>query len=167
MDETLNDEIEKPSDDNKTDESSNDNSILLTIKKMLGLTKDYDVFDQEIMVHINSVFSTLNQLGAGPKNGFRIHGPEDTWESFIGSSLDLEFIKDYIYLKVKILFDPPTSSFVLDSMNNQIKELEWRINVQVDRYDPYDLETPDESEVLPDDVITDIWNEVMDNKREI
>lgn len=166
MDETLNDEIEKPSEDDKTDESSNDNSILLTIKKMLGLTPDYDVFDQEIMVHINSVFSTLNQLGAGPKNGFRIHSKDDTWDSFIGSSLDLEFIKDYIYLKVRILFDPPTSSFVLDAMNNQIKELEWRINVQVDRYDPYDMNVPDDSEALPDDTVTDIWNEVMNEKRE-
>lgn len=164
MDESLNDEIEEPSEDIKPEEPSVENSILLTIKKMLGLTPEYEVFDQEIMVHINSVFSTLAQLGTSPGTGFRISGKEDTWESFLGSNEDLEFIKDYIYLKVKVLFDPPTSSFVLDSINNQIKELEWRINVQVDRADPYEVESP--STILSNDEVENIWNNIMySNKR--
>lgn len=115
------------------DEKNLESSILLSIKKMLGLTSEYNVFDQDIIIYINSTLSTLTQLGVRSEEGFRISGEEETWDIYLGDSQDLENVKTYIYLKVRLLFDPPTSSFVLDSFNNQIKELEWRINVQVDR----------------------------------
>lgn len=109
-----------------------DQSILNTIKKMLGLDSSYDVFDTDVIIHINSVFSTLAQLGVGPKNGFRISGESEVWSDFIGEDADLESVKTYIYLKVKMLFDPPANSFVMKAMEDSCKEYEWRLNVAVD-----------------------------------
>lgn len=107
-------------------------SILNTIKKLLGPTKVYDHFDTDIIVHINSAFSSLTQLGVGPQDGFFIKDETDLWTDFIQDDKRLEFVKTYIYLKVKLVFDPPLSSSVLDAMNRQINELEWRLNVAVD-----------------------------------
>lgn len=110
-----------------------DSSILNDIKKILNVPADYDVFDPEIIIHINSVFLTLNQLGIGPAAGFFIEDDEATWGDYLlTGDINLNAVKTYIYLRVRVLFDPPTTSFVLDSMNQQIKELEWRLNVQVD-----------------------------------
>lgn len=110
-------------------------SILTTIKKLLGLEEEYTPFDQDIIVFINSVFLTLKQLGVGPEAGYQIKSSEDKWKDFLEPSPLLDTVKDYIYLKVKILFDPPSSSFVLDAYKSQISELEWRMNVEVDRYE--------------------------------
>ena len=107
-------------------------SILNTIKKLLGPTGVYDHFDTDIIVHINSAFSSLTQLGVGPQDGFFIKDETDLWTDFIQDDKRLEFVKTYIYLKVKLVFDPPLSSSVLDAMNRQINELEWRLNVAVD-----------------------------------
>ena len=107
-------------------------SILNTIKKLLGPTEVYDNFDTDIIVHINSAFSSLTQLGVGPQDGFFIKDETDLWTDFIQDDKRLEFVKTYIYLKVKLVFDPPLSSSVLDAMNRQINELEWRLNVAVD-----------------------------------
>ena len=107
-------------------------SILNTIKKLLGQTEVYDHFDTDIIVHINSAFSSLTQLGVGPQDGFFIKDETDLWTDFIQDDKRLEFVKTYIYLKVKLVFDPPLSSSVLDAMNRQINELEWRLNVAVD-----------------------------------
>jgi len=108
-------------------------SILNTIKKMLGPDDSYEAFDTEIIVHINTALSTLAQLGVGPKKGFRITGPDETWDDFISDgSVDLEGIKSYIYMKVKMIFDPPANSFVMKAMEDSCKELEWRLNVAVD-----------------------------------
>lgn len=104
-------------------------SILNSIKKMLGITEDYDAFDEVIITHINSVLMNLTQLGVGPDEGFSIVDETDTWYDFIKEDPRLESIKSYIYLKVRLLFDPPISSALIDSMNRQISELEWRINV--------------------------------------
>lgn len=113
-----------------------DDSILNTIKKMLGPDSDYDVFDTDIIIHINSALSTLTQIGVGPSTGFRITGPEETWSDFIGYGVnDLESIKTYVYLKVKMLFDPPASSFVMKAMEDNCKEIEWRLNVATDQGD--------------------------------
>ena len=109
-----------------------DDSILNTIKKMLGPDSAYDVFDTDMIIHINTALSILTQLGVGPAKGFRITGPDETWTDFIGSDIDLESIKTYVYLKVKMLFDPPSSSFVMKSMEETCKEIEWRLNVAVD-----------------------------------
>lgn len=103
-------------------------SILDSTKKTLGLSPDYDVFDPDIIIHINTVFSFLNQIGVGPSEGFMIEDATTTWDQFITDSR-LNSIKSYIYLRVKLLFDPPATSFVLSAMKEQIQELEWRINV--------------------------------------
>lgn len=109
-----------------------DDSILNTIKKQLGITEDYTVFDSDLITHINSVFLTLSQLGVGPDEGFFIEGKTDSWTDYIDEGILLNSIKTYVYLKVKLLFDPPGSSYAVDAINNIIKELEWRINVQVE-----------------------------------
>ena len=105
-------------------------SVLTTIKKMLGIDEDYEHFDQDIIIHINTVLMTLNQLGAGPETPVAITNKDDTWYSTLGEIKNIEAVKTYIYLKVRILFDPPTSSFVLESMNRQADEYGWRLNIQ-------------------------------------
>ena len=107
-------------------------SILLSVKKMLGLDKDYDVFDTELIIHINSVFGTLHQLGVGPEDQFRITGDSEIWPDFTTDGEQTDEVKSYVYLRVRLLFDPPSSSFVLSSLQEQAKELEWRLNVKAD-----------------------------------
>ena len=102
-------------------------SILTSIKKLLGLTEDYEAFDTDIIIHINSVFMILNQLGVGPNDGFRISDKSTVWLDFTSDDKMIEAVKTYIYLKVKLIFDPPSSSTVLESYNKQISELEWRL----------------------------------------
>lgn len=104
-------------------------SILTSIKKLLGITEEYDQFDPDIIMHINSVFMILTQLGVGPSEGFSIEDDTSVWSDFIQDVKKLESVKTYIYLKVKLLFDPPLSSAVIDSTNRLINELEWRLNV--------------------------------------
>lgn len=105
-------------------------SILDSTKKTLNLASDYTAFDQDIILHINSVFSTLNQLGVGPTAGFMIADNVPVWSDFLEGDLRLNHVKTYMYLRVRMLFDPPTLGYLIDAMTNQIKELEWRINVQ-------------------------------------
>ena len=107
-------------------------SILTSIKKLLGIEEEYTQFDADILMHINTVFLNLNQLGVGPEEGFLLENETDTWEDFIGDSNQLQAVKTYVYLKVKLLFDPPLSSSVVESMERMISELEWRLNVAVD-----------------------------------
>lgn len=104
-------------------------SILTSIKKLLGIAEEYNHFDQDIIMHINSVFSVLTQLGVGPTNGFSITDKDATWNDFIKDDPKLEMIKSYMHQKVKLLFDPPLSSAVMESTNRILSELEWRINV--------------------------------------
>lgn len=105
-------------------------SILSSIKKMLGIQEEYTHFDADIIMHINSVFMILNQLGVGPAKTYAITGNLETWSNFVSSdNTDLSVIKTYMYLKVKMIFDPPSSSAMIDSMNRQISEYEWRLNV--------------------------------------
>lgn len=106
-----------------------DDSILNSVKKILGIAPDYDAFDTDVIIHINSVFSTLTQLGLGPNEGFRIEDASAVWEDFLLGDMRLNAIKTYVYLRVRILFDPPTTGFVLAALQEQIKELEWRMNV--------------------------------------
>ena len=106
-------------------------SILTSIKKLLGITEEYEHFDQDIIIHINSVFMILNQLGVGPSNGFSITDKTAVWSDFISEGSNLESVKSYIYLKVKLLFDPPTTSAVMESMNRMICELEFRLCASV------------------------------------
>lgn len=107
-------------------------SILISIKKMLGITEEYEHFDADLIMHINSVFLILAQLGVGPDKGFSIKGKDENWADFIPEEKKLELVKSYMHLKVKLLFDPPMSSAVMEAMNRQISEFEWRLNVAVD-----------------------------------
>lgn len=107
-------------------------SILTSIKKLLGLDEDYEIFDMDIIMHINTVLSVLTQLGVGPSNGFSIIDKTATWTDFVNDLSKIEMVKSYIYMRVRLLFDPPQSSAVIEVMNRQISELEWRLNVQVD-----------------------------------
>jgi hypothetical protein len=104
-------------------------SILKCTKKILGLAPDYTVFDLDIITHINTVFTTLAQLGVGPAQGFMIEDDTATWEDFLTDDLQLNSVKTYVYLRVRMLFDPPTTSYLLDAAKQQIQELEWRISV--------------------------------------
>lgn len=102
-------------------------SILTSVKKALGIAAEYTHFDPDLIMHINSVFSILNQLGVGPEEGFMISNEYNMWSEFIADNPKLEFVKSYMYLKVKLLFDPPTSSAVAESTKRLTDELEWRI----------------------------------------
>lgn len=104
-------------------------SILISIKKLLGIEEEYEHFDPDIIMHINSVFSILTQLGVGSETGFSIKDKESVWTDFISDDPRLESVKSYIHLKVKLLFDPPLSSAVIEAINRMISELEWRIKV--------------------------------------
>jgi hypothetical protein len=118
-------------------------SILSNVKKMCNLVDEDTSFDLDIITHINSVFSTLNQLGIGPVNGFMIEDKIPTWDAFFGDDPRLNNIKTYVYLRVRMLFDPPQTGFHTEAMKEQIKELEWRLNVQRE----------DEAWVDPDPVV--------------
>lgn len=109
------------------------NSILGTIKKMLGISYTDDGFNTDIIMDINAVFMILNQLGVGPDDCFSILSNNEVWSDFIGESTNIEGVKSYIYLKVRLMFDPPASSSILDAINRQISELEWRLNLQVEQ----------------------------------
>lgn len=109
-------------------------NILSSIKTLLGIQETDFNFDDEIIMSINSVFMTLNQLGVGPTTVFKIVDESATWASFFGTRVDLESVKSYVYLKVRMLFDPPQNSFLVDAIEKQIAEFEWRLQVQVDPY---------------------------------
>lgn len=118
-------------------------SILVSIKKMLGISEDVKIFDADIIIHINSVFMILNQLGVGPSKGFSITDATSTWSEFIPNESSIEAVKSYVYLKVRLLFDPPTSSAAIESYNKMIAEFEWRINVMVETGEIVSIETED------------------------
>ena len=100
---------------------------------MLGVTEDYDAFDQEIMVFINGAIFKLTQLGVGPEEGFRVTGVEENWNDFLGDRIDqLQAAKDYIYFDVRLAWDPPTQSSVISAWNDRLQELTWRILHQVE-----------------------------------
>lgn len=107
-------------------------SILVSIKKLLGITEEYDYFDADIIMHINMAFMVLYQLGVGPKTPFTIEDASATWSDFMGDSTDLAGVKTYVFLKVKLVFDPPQSSVAMEAIKQNIAELEWRLNVTAD-----------------------------------
>ena len=107
-------------------------NILSSIKKLLGIPTEETAFDSDIIMHINSVFMILTQLGVGPSDGFTISDDYGLWSDFIPDGQNLELVKSYMYMKVRLLFDPPTNSSVLTSMEKTINEFEWRLNVQAE-----------------------------------
>lgn len=119
-------------------------SILTSVKKMLGLTEEYEYFDADIIMHINSVFMILQQLGVGPQEGYSIKDKENKWSEFLPSGEQLELAKSYTYLKVKLMFDISTlTSPLIEAINRQIQEFEWRLNVQVDPIPMSEVDNPD------------------------
>ena len=105
-------------------------SILTSIKKLLGIAQECIDFDMDLIIHINSVLMILTQLGVGPSEGYFIEGDQDFWEDFLKDDLNkLEAVRTFIYLKVRLIFDPPSNSSVIESINRTISELEWRLNV--------------------------------------
>lgn len=120
-------------------------SILTSVKKMLGITEEYEYFDADIIMHINSVFMILQQLGVGPQEGYySIKGKENKWSEFLPSGEQLELAKSYMYLKVKLMFDISTlTSPLIEAINRQIQEFEWRLNVQVDPIPMSEVDNPD------------------------
>ena len=108
-------------------------TILKTVKTLLGLDDESDAFDDEIKLHINGVFLTLKQLNVGPTTGYFLSTGDETWEEFFGTDPVIELVKNYVYLKVRLVFDPPSSSFVLDAYTKQSTEMEFRILVEADK----------------------------------
>lgn len=104
-------------------------SILKTIKQLIGCPDDLEQFDLDLTIHINSAFAALTQLGVGPKEGYRITGPDNVWSEFEEDTQKSSLIKDYVYIKTRLLFDPPTSGSLMDSLKEQLKEMEWRLYI--------------------------------------
>ena len=111
-------------------------SILMTIRKLVCGNPYADHFDTDLLVHINACFSILNQLGVGPENGFVVTDETQSWSSYIADNYILNMVKTYVTLKVKKVFDPPLTSSVLEAMDKEISQLEWRLNVAVDPIKP-------------------------------
>ena len=124
-------------------------SILDSVKKTLGLASDYTAFDVDVLMHINSAFSTLHQIGVGPADGFAIEDKNPVWDDFLGGNKLMNPAKSYVYMRVRQLFDPPSTGYLVESYDKQIKELEWRLSVE------HDLEMPVDPTDPIDDLILD------------
>ena len=107
-------------------------NILASIKERIGIAEDDNTFDTDIIDLINSAFADLNDIGVGPSEGFSISDNHDLWDDFSEDVRVLSSVKDFVYLTVKLTFDPPTQSALLTSMENRLKKLEWRLNVKCD-----------------------------------
>jgi len=135
------------SDSEEVDVATFDESILTETKKSLGIEENVEVFDQEIRMHINAALGTLNQLGIGPEGGFEVETAEQQWDDFLSNDLQLHPVKTYVHLRVRLLYDPPATSWVVVAMKEQIAELEWRLNVvREDKIPLEDPELPEEDE---------------------
>lgn len=110
-------------------------SILETIKKLIGISKDYTHFDDDLIIHINSAFSALRQIGIGPQSGFIITGYDETWEDFIESEQAIPIVKSYIFFKTKFSFDPPTAGTTKESYEKMLSEYEWRLLVEKETFE--------------------------------
>ena len=106
-------------------------SILDSIKKLLGIQPEYRAFDEDLIIHINTVFAVLNQIGIGPQEGFFIIDKTTSWDEYM-SDINQASVRTYVYLKVRLLFDPPGSGILVDSINRMISELEWRLYLEGD-----------------------------------
>jgi hypothetical protein len=126
-----------------------EDSILKSTKKILGLAADYTPFDLDVITHINAAFSTLYQLGVGPTTGFAIEDDTAVWDDFIVGDISIvSACKTYVYLRTRLLFDPPTTSFTLSSMKEQLQEYEFRISVL--REDAHWIDPSPSEEVIVD-----------------
>jgi hypothetical protein len=130
-------------------------SILTSTKKILGIAEDYTVFDLDITTQINSAFSTLTQLGVGPAAGFMIEDASSVWKDFIDVDTDPQYnsVKSYVFLRVRQLFDPPSTSYLISAVERQIQELEWRLNVHREETQWVD---PDPDPIDDEDLIDEV-----------
>lgn len=130
-----------------------DQSILTSVKRTLGLAEDYEVFDQDVIMHINTALGTLNQLGVGPVEGYMIEDKSAMWSAFLGTNARLNPAKSYVYQRVRLLFDSSTlTGPVLDSIKESIKEFEWRLQVEADPdMPPVIIDDEDEEGDMADD----------------
>jgi hypothetical protein len=127
-----------------------ENSILISTKKVLGIDEDYTAFDLDIITHINTAFSTLTQLGVGPAEGFMIEDDTAEWADFVTNDLQYNSVRSYVFLKVRYLFDPPQTSYLITATEKQIAELEWRLNVHREETE---WDDPDPGRLPIEDVI--------------
>jgi hypothetical protein len=139
-------------------------SILTSTKKILGIAEDYIVFDLDIITHINTAFSTLTQLGVGPADGFMIEDATALWTDFdpVDDNINFNSVRSYVFLKVKQLFDPPTTSYLIEATQKQIEELEWRLNVDREHTEYVD---PDPVDYIIEDVFQGTLVEVSGGQR--
>lgn len=132
-------------------------SVLDSIKKMIGVDKDYGAFDIDLIIAINGVFTILNQLGVGPEKEFSITGRNETWLDFFGVTDAISLVKPYMYLKVKLIFDPPSTGVLHEAIERQISEFEWRLAIQADpASNPDGSEDLGENEPVPDSPIGEV-----------
>lgn len=110
-------------------------SILTSVKKICSIAEADTIFDPDIIMHINSVFSTLKQFGIGPDDGYSIEDKTPTWDAFIGPNKAFNFVQSYVSMRVKLLFDPPTTSYLITAVKEQIAEFEWRISTEREQRD--------------------------------
>lgn len=122
-------------------------SILDTIKKLVGIPSDYYIYDLDLVIAINSSFMILNQLGVGPEKPFSIKGSSETWKDFFGDEEIFELAKSYIYLRARLLFDPPASGVLHEAVERQISEFEWRMHVQADYNDSIEKDSGEEQRI--------------------
>lgn len=149
-------------------------SILNSVKKVLGIDPAYSAFDLDITMHINTVFFTLQQLGIGSPDGFLIEDDTTVWADYLGSDKNYNAVRTYIYLRVRVLFDPPTVPSTMTAIENQIKELEWRLNIEAENLKvinqpkvPIGMEHDEMGdpkkyrlgEILVDPVTGDVWRD--------
>jgi hypothetical protein len=122
-------------------------SILTSTKKLLGIDESYTHFDADVIISINSCLATLNQIGIGPSEGFSIEDSSAEWEDFVGEDTRMNLVRSYVYMKTRVVFDPPATSFVLTALQDQIKEAEWRLNMfsEVENYAPRPVVSDNES----------------------
>lgn len=131
------------------------NSILNSTKKNLGIEADYTDFDPDITMHINSVLNALTQMGIGPSQGYMIEDADDEWSAFLGADAQLNMVKTLVYLRVRTLFDPPTTAHLISAMQAQIAELEWRVSAHRESY-AWSPGTNSSNPFEPDEVTPDV-----------
>lgn len=134
-------------------------SILVSVKKLLGIAEENTDFDSDVIISINSVFTVLQQLGIGPSSGFSISDESAVWSDFIPEGEMMEAVKSYVALKVRLLFDPPTNGTIMQALTNMTNELEWRLNVLCDKTRGYKYQ-----EENTDDAIEAVLGVILNGK---
>lgn len=155
IDEVFGEENPKPPTEEPVEPEPPPPSILQDVKKWIGIVREYEVFDSDILMHINAAFFTLFELGVGPREGFSIEGGSEDWPSFSDNKIVLAAVKQYVLLKVRNAFDPPTSSYVLNANQSKIEELEWRLRELCSGLLDYESEDEPPEDPIPEEPPSD------------